>query len=78
LFPETTSDEVKYIVSRIRLNLAKDLPNITMSIGVITSKGCDCLSADKLLHDADMLMYDVKRSTKNNVLFKQVEVNPPV
>lgn len=70
LFPETDADSAALAISRMRDALRVEMERnqwpVTLSVGVLT-----CLKpfapAEKLIHQADELMYRAKRSGKNAV-----------
>lgn len=72
LLPETDASSAQCIAARLRSCLLAEMETqtfpVTCSIGVIT-----CLDlphdADELIRFADLLMYDVKLSTKNGIAF---------
>lgn len=72
LLPDTSTDQARGVVERIRDNLLIAMRannwNVTFSIGVATF--CEPPpSADELIRAADELMYAVKRAGKNGVQF---------
>ncbi|PQO43991.1 GGDEF domain-containing protein [Blastopirellula marina] len=73
LLPEASQEQAEVIISRVRerLNEAMEAEKwpVTFSIGVAVYHQPE-LDADALLHGADKLMYDVKRSAKDGVAFE--------
>jgi diguanylate cyclase (GGDEF)-like protein len=70
------SSELSGMFSRIKDNLRSNLPArysdmVSLSIGVVTCFACS-VSAGELIEKADKLMYDVKKSGKNNIRFLEV------
>jgi diguanylate cyclase (GGDEF)-like protein len=72
LLPETGSDSARTIVERARENVVRDMSTrgwpLTFSAGVTTCWKDFC-SADEMIRTADDLMYRVKRSGKNGILY---------
>jgi diguanylate cyclase (GGDEF)-like protein len=72
LLPSTRQPEAEVVLSKVRPNLLEAMKRrnwpVTFSMGAVT-----CMtppySAEQLISMADELMYEVKNSTKNNVLF---------
>jgi diguanylate cyclase (GGDEF)-like protein len=73
LLPETDSESAKILVDRIRTNTQKELDEkkwpVTLNMGVITYRKFDC-SIDEMINQVDKLMYQIKKSGKNGVLYK--------
>lgn len=70
------SSELSGMFSRIKDNLRSNLPAryndmVSLSIGVVTCFACN-VSSGELIEKADKLMYDVKKSGKNNIRFLEV------
>ena len=72
LLIETDQDAAKIVMSKLFKQLLEDMSNhhwpITFSIGVLTCNRVPS-TVDELIHVADELMYSVKRSGKNNIIF---------
>lgn len=68
--------ELSSMFARIEDRLHNDLPDmyrglVTFSIGVVTCLSCS-ITAEDLVEMADNLMYEVKKSGKNNVLYREI------
>ncbi|OQA92039.1 MAG: putative diguanylate cyclase YcdT [Elusimicrobia bacterium ADurb.Bin231] len=75
LFPETDEAVCKTVIERMRNNFSTDIPSaygkITLSIGVVTFR-ITPYDADDMLNQADRVMYEVKKSGRNNVKYKTI------
>jgi diguanylate cyclase (GGDEF)-like protein len=75
LLPETGEDAARKMVERAQENLLREAGKkgwpVTVSIGVATFHCVDC-TADDIIRKADDLMYQVKRSGKNGILYAVV------
>ena len=73
LLPETDANNGKIVMERIKKNLAAAVAEkgweVTFSIGVITFYRFTG-SVDEMVNMADRLMYNVKKSGKNNVKYE--------
>ncbi len=72
LLPETAEEAARAIAERARENMVREMNvhrwPLTFSVGVSTCRK-DLCSADELIQVADDLMYQVKRSGKNGILY---------
>jgi len=75
IMPDTSSEIAFAISERLRKHIEKlfsgkmlpeDVPNLTVSIGIATFP-YDATDKDKLIHAADIALYEAKRTGKNKV-----------
>jgi diguanylate cyclase (GGDEF)-like protein len=70
--PSTDSESVKVVMDKVRERLSELSEGNqwvnTFSIGVLTCTDGEC-DLDKIISIADLLMYEVKKSGKNNVRY---------
>jgi diguanylate cyclase (GGDEF)-like protein len=75
LLPETDNEAARRTVARLQQASIRDTARyghqVTISVGVVTYYRMD-VTADDIIRKADDLMYRVKRSGKNGVLFEIV------
>jgi len=73
LLPETAEEAARTIAIRAEVTMAQEMKAnrwpLTFSVGVATCRKDFC-TADELIRTADDLMYRVKRSGKNGILFQ--------
>jgi diguanylate cyclase (GGDEF)-like protein len=73
LFGETTCDELKALVNRLRVHLGEpvDIADTTTpiraSVGLVEVHRDDERAAEEILRDADRAMYEAKRARRGNV-----------
>ena len=76
LLPNACVDEARGVLERIRSKLEETMRNesiqVTASIGAVVLSD-DHLRPEDILHEADALMYQVKRSGKNGFIIKESE-----
>ena len=76
--PETDRDGAELVFTKIHEKLAEEVKNhnwpVGFSIGVAIFKNIP-LHADDALKFADSLMYKVKKSGKNNILYKEYSMD---
>ncbi len=72
-FPETDQASVEIVMQKIHLKLAAQMENLSyqtsLSVGVITCEA-GIHNFEKLISYADNLMYQVKGSGKNNIIYR--------
>lgn len=72
LLPETNSEQARSVICKIREKLnaamAEESWSVTFSMGVLTCAEIP-VTVDEMIKIADSLMYEVKKSGKNSVLF---------
>ena len=73
LLPETDEKQTRFVIEKLQKNLLDEMEKqnwaVTFSIGVITYIDAP-ESVDKAIKLADELMYDVKKSGKNSVKYR--------
>ena len=71
LLPETGLDKAVFLAEKLRHLLIRikflEIGNVTASFGVVTYHTCD--TADKIIQDADNMMYKAKEEGRNCVRF---------
>ncbi len=73
--PEIAPQLSEKILSRLCAEMEKENWPITFSMGVVTAQGGSyIIPPEAILHQADDLMYEVKRSGKNNVRWEAYKV----
>jgi diguanylate cyclase (GGDEF)-like protein len=60
---------IKDLILRLKIDLEKQFPGITYSIGAITGIPDELDTIDSLIHNADTQMYVVKNSSKNGIAY---------
>lgn len=75
LLPETSGEQARVVVEKLRLALLAAMKQkqwpITFSMGVVSSAR-ETHAVDDILGAADKLMYEVKHTSKNDVAFLQL------
>lgn len=73
LLPETKPEDTKTVIEKLQQELLKKMQvnkwPVTFSIGLVSFQ-IPPSSINVVIHEADLLMYDVKRSGKNKIHFK--------
>lgn len=73
IFWDTDEGAIKHSIERIKFALDRAMSenkfDVTFSIGCVTLKGRALVEANALLHDADQLMYQVKKDAKNGIRY---------
>lgn len=81
LFPEVNHESARHILDHMHTNLLDTMQRngwaVTFSIGVMTFE-TPIEDAGEMLHQVDHLMYKVKKSGKNSVVYYQWNGAPPV
>ncbi len=74
--PQADTEQAKKTISRLREKLLNEIKpfntDVTFSIGVVTCVSATLPSFDDLLILADKAMYQIKRTTKDNISFVKV------
>lgn len=82
LLPETNALAAQNVIQKVRADLLASMHEhnwpVTFSMGVITQTPSTTMSTESLLNQADALMYDVKRGSKNAVKYHVNTSEPPV
>lgn len=80
LLPETDLAAARNVITKLRNTLLREMEKsnwpVTFSIGVVPCTDAGC-TTDSLIRTADNLMYEVKRSGKNNVAYSTPDDLPP-
>lgn len=75
LLPETREDDARTVIERVRESLTRRMQEndwpVTFSIGVAVYASAPT-TVDQLLSNADQLMYEVKTTSKDDVVFRLV------
>lgn len=73
LLPDTSAEQARHLAEKLREGLAHarvpalGMP-VTASLGVATVSGTESVTLDAMLHEADLALYEAKRSGRNRTV----------